>query len=111
MTSREINETYDQLNESLSRAPESFQRFIKQHDDFIQFLTLRDVWHLIDMMELSNRQDLEFLQLTEKGKIQIEAHEKVYNCLRDSIMKEMKKLQADMEEIGHIDFDDIIKEK
>lgn len=108
-TSREIEETYDTLNKSLSKAPESFQKFIKQHDDYIQYLTLRDVWHLIDMMELSNRQDLEFVRLTEKGKIQIEAHERVYSCLRESIIKEMKRLQTDMEEIGYIKFDDIVK--
>jgi HPt (histidine-containing phosphotransfer) domain-containing protein len=60
------------MEEIYGTMPESLQHFMKQHDDIMLFLALRDVFHLLDLMELSDREKLEFRKLTKTGEIQIE---------------------------------------
>ena len=84
---------YDDAMEKMYEAmPESIQQFMKQHDDIMLFLALRDVFHLLDLMELGDREKLEFHKLTKTGQIQIEAAEKTYGRIRQHLLYQMKKL-------------------
>lgn len=94
-------ETMEKMYEKM---PESLQQFMKQHDDIMLFLALRDVFHLLDLMELGDREKLEFRKLTKTGEIQIEAAEKTYKRIRHYLLDQMKKLADEVTEIGDIDF-------
>lgn len=97
----------EKMEEIYGTMPESLQHFMKQHDDIMLFLALRDVFHLLDLMELSDREKLEFRKLTKTGEIQIDAAEKTYKRIRHYLLDQMKKLADEVTEIGDIDFSDI----
>ena len=101
------NDAIEKMEEMYEAMPESLQQFMKQHDDIMLFLALRDVFHLLDLIELSDREKLEFRKLTKTGEIQIEAAEKTYARIRQHLLGQMKKLADEVTEIGDIDFSDI----
>lgn len=101
------DDAMENMDKMYEKMPESIQQLMKQHDDILYFLALREVFHLIDLMELSDREKLEFRKLTKTGEIQIEAAEKTYNRIRRYLLDQMKKLADEAAEIGNIDFSDI----
>ena len=101
------DDAIEKMEEIYEAMPESIQLFMKQHDDYMLFLALRDVFHLLDLMELGDREKLEFHKLTKTGEIQIEAAEKTYGRIRRYLLDQMKKLADEAAEIGNIDFSDI----
>ena len=101
------DDAIEKMEEMYEAMPESLQQFMKQHDDIMLFLALRDVFHLLDLMELGDREKLEFRKLTKTGEIQIEAAEKTYGRIRHYLLDQMKKLADEVTEIGDIDFSDI----
>lgn len=103
------DDAIEKMDEMYKEMPESLQQFMKQHDDIMLFLALRDVFHLLDLMELSDREKLEFRKLTKTGEIQIEAAEKTYSRIRHYLLDHMKKLADEVTEIGNIDFGDILR--
>jgi len=101
------DDAIEKMEEIYGTMPESLQHFMKQHDDIMLFLALRDVFHLLDLMELSDREKLEFNKLTKTGQIQIDAAEKTYGRIRQHLLNKMKDLADEATEIGNIDFSDI----
>lgn len=98
------DDAIEKMEEMYEVMPESLQQFMKQHDDIMLFLALRDVFHLLDLMELDDREKLEFRKLTKTGEIQIEAAEKTYKRIRHYLLDQMKRLADEVTEIGDIDF-------
>lgn len=101
------DDAIENMGKMYEKMPESIQQLMKQHDDILYFLALREVFHLLDLMELSDREKLEFRKLTKTGEIQIEAAEKTYSRIRRYLLDQMKKLADEAAEIGNIDFGDI----
>lgn len=98
------DDAIEKMEEMYGEMPESMQQFMKQHDDIMLFLALRDVFHLLDLIELGDREKLEFRKLTKTGEIQIEAAEKTYKRIRHYLLDKMKRLADEVTEIGDIDF-------
>lgn len=98
------DDAIEKMKEMYGEMPESLQQFMKQHDDILYFLALREVFCLLDLMELGDREKLEFHKLTKTGEIQIEAAEKTYARIRHYLLGQMKKLADEVTEIGDIDF-------
>ncbi len=98
------DDAIENMDKMYEKMPESIQRLMKQHDDILYFLALREVFHLLDLMELGDREKLEFHKLTKTGEIQIEAAEKTYGRIRRYLLDQMKKLADEAAEIGNIDF-------
>ena len=90
-----FDDAINMIEEMYEKSPE-----LKQHGDIMMFLTLRDVYHLLDLMELSDREKLEFSKTTKTGQIQIEAAEKTYDRIRLHLLDKMKNLA---DEVGDID--------
>lgn len=108
----EYDSFYDDVMEEMYKnMPKSVQQFMKQHDDIMLFLALRDIFYLLDLIELGDREQLEFRKLTKTGQIQIAAAEKTYGRIRQYLFDQMKKLADEITEIGNskIDFSDISK--
>lgn len=103
------DDAIEKMDKMYEAMPESLQQFMKQHDDIMMFLAFRDVFHLLDLMELGDREKLEFLKPTKTGQIQIEAAEKTYERIRSHLLDQMKELADEVTEIGNIDFGDIRK--
>lgn len=97
------DDAIDKMDKMYEAMPESLQQFMKQHDDIMLFFALRDVFHLLDLMELSDREKLEFRKPTKTGQIQIEAAEKTYERIRNHLLDKMKKLADEVTEMGNVD--------
>lgn len=93
------DEAIDMIDKAYENLPEHVQKAMKQHDNLLYFLALREVFHLIDLMELGDREKLEFRTLTNKGQIQIEAAEKTYNRIQLHLLDQMKKLASEITDV------------
>lgn len=89
-----FDDAINAIEEMYDKSPE-----LKQHGDIMMFLTLRDVYHLLDLMELSDREKLEFRKTTKTGQIQIEAAEKTYDRIRLHLLDKMKRLADEVSDI------------
>lgn len=84
-----------------------FKALMKQHDDIMMVLSIREVLHLLDLMQLKTGMDLEFRKPTAKGKIQLEAQDGTINKIRKSLLDAIVPVIDEIEEIGHIDFTNV----
>lgn len=93
---------YDDMVEFLydfyDQVPENLKPKMRRHDNVLLFIALRDVFHLLDLMELNDRRNLEFRSLTPKGEIQIEAAEKTMGRIRRQLLHQMHALEEEIDD-------------
>lgn len=92
----EFDEVIDSINDIYDSVDEETRHTIMQHDAIIEFLALRDVMHLLDLIELGDREKLEFRKLTKKGEIEIEASANTMNRIRKHIVGQMARIGMDI---------------
>ena len=86
------------LYDFYDQVPENLKPEMRRRDNMLLFIALRDVFHLLDLMELDDRRKLEFHSLTPKGEIQIEAAEKTMGRIRRQLLYQMHALEEEIDD-------------
>lgn len=93
---------YDEMVEFLydfyDQVPENLKPEMRRRDNMLLFIALRDVFHLLDLMELDDRRKLEFRKLTDVGEIQIAAAEKTMGRIRRQLLYQMHALEEEIDD-------------